>query len=68
MSRPKKATKLSPAKPEARDEGPRLIPLSDKVQGTCGIPPIEAGGYASMADNAMAIWDRSDKKAKRRKH
>ena len=60
--------RLSPESPEARDEGPRLIPFSgpDFNRRELGIPSLPTDGYVSLADKAMKMWERAGGKRKKR--
>ena len=50
---------LSPDTEAARDEGPRLIPLSDKVIASAeDIPQLRSTGYVALADHAMKLWNK----------
>jgi hypothetical protein len=52
--------KLSPDAEAARDEGPRLIPLPDSKPSHSVLPTASS---VALADLAMKLWDKSDKKA-----
>lgn len=57
MSRPKhKAQKLSPKQRDARDEGPRLLPLSPEIETGRGTAHLHTDGYVALADRAMEMW------------
>jgi len=55
--------RLSSDNPEARDEGPRLIPFSgpDYNRRELGIPSLPTDGYVTLADKAMKMWERRKK-------
>jgi hypothetical protein len=56
--------RLPPDNPEARDEGPRLIPFSgpDYNRQQLGVPALPTDGYVSLADKAMKMWEKPTKK------
>ena len=68
-AQPKRSAKklvqaIPPESPAARDEGPRLIPLPDgDPHQTPGLPPLPTDGYASLADNAIRLWNKTGKPA-----
>jgi hypothetical protein len=61
----KLVTVIPPESPEARDEGPRLIPLPDGDRHhTPGLPPLPTDGYVALADKAIRLWSKSAKVTK----
>jgi hypothetical protein len=57
----KRVVKLAPERPEARDEGPRLIPLDIKT------PPNQFGRRAlELADVALGLIPPRSKKPKKK--
>jgi len=70
MKHAKKVKKLPPTSSEARDEGPRLIPLDNNSQRYPQFDPV-SGSYAALADRALKLWaktsDRSEPRPKPRR-
>jgi len=50
--RPPRLKRLPPTAPSARDEGPRLLPLGDRV-----VEPSKLDHYLDLADAALGLKD-----------
>ena len=58
MKHAKRIKKLPPTSSEARDEGPRLIPIDNKPQRDDQFDPA-SGSYVALADRALKLWAKS---------
>ena len=56
VAQAKKATEVSPKKPESNDKRQRLLPLSRALESPGGLPILTADSYVALADKAMAMW------------
>lgn len=53
----RKVKRLPPTAPQARDEGPRLLPLGDRVS-----EPSKLDHYLDLADAALGLRDDAGRK------
>ena len=57
QNRARKVKRLPPTAPQARDEGPRLLPLGERVS-----EPSKLEHYLDLADAALGLRDDAGRK------